>query len=318
MSLISQLLANAALTKLAALVVAIIWMLRNEKDKIRSFLVIGLALNLVYEYLQSIVLGQANGLLHWKYDYYLFRMDGALGVSTATVASLFSAKWTRVLGAIYGYTVPMAVLWIWVSRKHADALVRGYIAELGVGPLLYAVLPACGPVYAFGSAWMHPPTVQPVVTRISAFPNAFPSLHLATALLFVLTAEGKFWRGVSLVFFAGTALATLTTGEHYVIDLVAGLAFGCFLAKIGNLRWGRAGAYLGLTLAWSLAIRFGIQLLIAHPSSLRICSVLTVAIAVNAIRAEWRDVPPAMEPIQPNSAVFAETAGLQGGRGLSS
>jgi hypothetical protein len=287
MSLISQLLANAAFTKLAALLIAIVWMLRNEKDRVRAFLVIGLSLNLVYEYLQSIVLGQANGLLHWKYDYYLLRIDEALGVSTAAVALLFQGTWSTLLGAIYGLTVPMAILWIWVNRKRAGELVRGYVAELGIGPVLYAVLPACGPAYAFGSVWMHPPVVQTVKTQISAYPNAFPSLHLATALLFVLTAEGKLWRAVSLLFLAGTALATLTTGEHYVVDLVAGLAFGCFLASVGRLKFWRSIAYLALTLAWSLAVRFGADLMIAHPVLTRLFAVLTIVAAVQTIWAAW-------------------------------
>ena len=63
-------------------------------------------------------------------------------------------------------------------------------------------------------------------------PNVFPSFHVATAFVLVLFAPGKVWRGVSLAFLAATALATLSAGEHYAIDLVAGLAFGCFAASV--------------------------------------------------------------------------------------
>jgi len=126
-----------------------------------------------------------------------------------------------------------------------------------------------------------------VAIHINSFPNAFPSLHLATALVFVLTAKDRFWRGVSLAFFAGTALATLTTGEHYVIDLIAGMAFGCFAASVGSLKWGRAIGYLGISLSWALAIRFAVNALIAHPDMVRLLAVLTVGTAVYAVWMEW-------------------------------
>jgi hypothetical protein len=144
-------------------------------------------------------------------------------------------------------------------------------------------------VYAFDKAWTHPPFVQTNLIRLDAAPiNAFPSLHLATALFFVLTARSRLWRSLAVAFFAGTALSTLTTGEHYVIDLVAGLAFGCFAASAGSCRIRRAIAYLGITLAWSLAIRFGVNALIAYPGVVRLFSMLTVLVALHAVWVEWR------------------------------
>jgi hypothetical protein len=118
-------------------------------------------------------------------------------------------------------------------------------------------------------------------------PNAFPSLHVGTALVFVLLAPGKLWRAVSLVFLACTGLATLATGEHYVIDLVAGLAFGCFAASVGYRKIRSALLYLGIVLAWSLTARFGYPVLIAHPVLLRSLALLTVAMAVLAVFKEW-------------------------------
>lgn len=85
-----------------------------------------------------------------------------------------------------------------------------------------------------------------------------------------------------------TGLATLSTGEHYVIDLFAGLIFGCFAASVGYRRYRSASLYLAAVLAWSLSVRFGYASLIAHPWLLRSMVALTLAIAVRAVVKEWR------------------------------
>ena len=273
------------------LFMAVVWMLRDENDRLRVYLVIALSVNLFHDYFLTVVLGRVGGLLHWKYDYFLSRMDSALGMSAAGVALFFGHPWWVLFAVIYEGATIMAILWIWVNRHHnVAALIRAYIVELAAAPFLYAILPACGPAYAFRGAWTHPPAVQMKVAEISGLPNAFPSLHLATAFLLVLTAKNKLWRAVSAAFLVGTALATLTTGEHYVIDLVAGLAFGCFLVSVGNLRAEPAAAYLALTLGWSIGIRIGVGLLIAHPLIVRLSATLTMLIAAYAVWTEWHAV----------------------------
>ncbi len=186
--------------------------------------------------------------------------------------------------------VPMMICWFLVTqyRNLRGSVVIAYVAELVAGPILYAVLPACGPVYAFRAQWLYPPAVQANAIRLVGMPNAFPSLHVGTAFVFVLFAPGKVWRGVALAYLAGTALATLSTGEHYIIDLVAGLVFGCFAASVGYRRYRRALLYLGVTLAWSLAVRFEYPFLIVHPGLLRLLAATTVALATFAVFKEWR------------------------------
>ena len=109
----------------------------------------------------------------------------------------------------------------------------------------------------------------------------------------VFFARHKLWRAISLAFLAGTAMATLSTGEHYIIDLVAGLAFGCFAASVGHRRYRSAAIYCGIALGWSLAIRFRFQSLIDHPLLLKVCVVLTVTVGIAAIAREWRTKAPA-------------------------
>lgn len=276
-----------------ALFLALIWMLRDDKDKTRPLLVFALVLNLFYGFLLTVVMGKEDGLLPWKYDLFLLRLDPFLGVSAASVARPLQGFWRIPLNVTYQLMVPMMICWYLVTRNrnHRGSLVLAYVAEMMMGPLLFAILPACGPAYAFGSNWLNPPLATAHLIRLSAMPNAFPSLHLGTALVLVLYADGKLWRGISLMFFAGTALATISTGEHYLIDLVAGLAFGCFAANIGYRRFRSASFYLGIAISWSLAIRFQFTFLLDNPGVVRCCVALTVALAIFAVVREWRIDP---------------------------
>jgi hypothetical protein len=137
-------------------------------------------------------------------------------------------------------------------------------------------------------------------------PNAFPSLHVGTALVFVLFAPGRLWRALALAFLFATGLATLSTGEHYVIDLVSGLAFGCFAASVGYRRYRAALAYLAVVVGWSLTVRFAYSFLIAYPIVLRLLAVLTVAMAVYAVFKEWTTPTVAVAEQPEHAAAIAE------------
>ncbi len=284
------LLLSPGVIGVVALFLSIIWMLRDEKDKTRPLLVFALILNLFFGFLLTVFMSREGGLLPWKYDYVLFALDRALGVTAAPIASSLQGFLRIPLIVTYQLMVPMMIAWFLVTeyRNARGSVVLAYIGELVAGPILYAILPGCGPVYAFGAKWLHPPPVQAETIKLAAMPNAFPSLHLATALVFVLFAPGRFWRVASLAFLVCTGLATLSTGEHYVIDLVGGLAFGCFAACVGYRKYRRALFYLSVVACWSLAIRFGYPLLIAHPILLQSMAALTVGMAVYAVFNQWR------------------------------
>jgi hypothetical protein len=236
-----------------------------------------------------VVLGGVDSLLPWKYDYYLLRVDQSLGPSAASIALPFQGAWRIPLIWVYQLMVPMMIFWYLRSRKWSNhgSVLMAYVAEMVAGPVMYAILPACGPVYAFGARWLLHPVPPAYAVRFSGMPNAFPSLHVATALVFVLLARGRLWRAVSVAFLAGTALATLAMGEHYVIDLISGLAFGCFAASFGRRRMRAAGLYLGIVLCWSLAIRFEYAPLSAHAGLVRLFAAITLMAAIQAVWTEW-------------------------------
>lgn len=284
-------LLNPSIFAITALALSIVWMLRDEKDKTRAMLVIALVVNMFYGFLLSTVMGKENGLVPWKYDYILADLDRALGLSGTRLSLALQGAVRMPLVIVYQTLVPMMVAWFLVARarRAPGSIVIAYVAEMVVGPILYAVVPACGPVYAFRAKWLAPPPVAPGLVRFDGMPNAFPSLHVATALIFVLYAPTARWRLVALTFLTATAAATLATGEHYVIDLVTGLAFGCFAANVGRRHIARASAFLGIIVLWTLAVRFAYMGLLAHPWLLRGFALVTVLASAAGVLLEWRD-----------------------------
>jgi hypothetical protein len=282
-------LTNPAVIGIVSLFLSVVWMLRDQADKTRPMLVFALVLNLFFGLLLTVFMSREGSLLPFKFDYVLAVVDGALGVSAASIARPLEGFWRVPLIVVYQLMVPMMICWFFVTRSGNPraSIVLAYVAELIAAPILYAIFPACGPIYAFGEHWLHPPQVQAAAIRLFGMPNAFPSLHVGTAFVFVLLAPGKLWRAVSLAFLAATGLATLSTGEHYVIDLVAGLAFGCFAASVGYGRFRNAAFYLGVVLGWSLSVRFGYHALNAHPVLPRSFALLTIALAVLAVVRQW-------------------------------
>ena len=289
MRLIAILLTPSMLDVLM-LFLSAIWMLRDQKDKTRPLLVFALAVNLVYGYLFTILMGEEGSLLPWKYDHILWHIEQSFGLQAASIALPFQGIWRTPLSILYSMMIPMMILWLFITRhsKLNGRLVLAYVAELVGGPLLYIILPACGPLYAFGASWMHPPPVAAERVRLIGIPNAFPSLHVATAFVLLLLAPGKLWKTVAFAFLALTCLATLSTGEHYVIDLVPGLAFGAFAAAVGSKDIKQASLFLSTVLAWSLVVRFASSILIAHPFVTRSAVALTIALAVFALWKQWK------------------------------
>ena len=280
---------NPAAIGLIALFASVIWMLRDERDRTRPVLVVALVINLAYGFLLNVIMGQENGLVPWKFDHILAAMDTSLGIDTPGIASSLQGGWRLMLGIVYDLMVPTMIVWYIVGRYKSGpgSILHAYIAEMLTGPLLYAIVPACGPLYAFGPAWLHAPVAHAGLIRLSGMPNAFPSLHVGTAIVFVFCSRGKLWRVAALAMLAGTVLATLSTGEHYAIDLVAGLAFGCFAAAVGRRRAFTAVFNLAVAVGWSFAVRLRFQFLLDRPDVLKLCAAATVLAAIFSIATEW-------------------------------
>jgi PAP2 superfamily protein len=228
-----------------------------------------------------------------KYDYVLQSLDQALGLTAFQIARLFTA-WERTsLLAIYEFLSDAMVVWYGIhvvlhggaSRK----LLYAYFILFLVGGCLYGIVPAMGPRYAFGASFpMKNPSVTPVPTPLEGYPNAMPSLHVATAFLLVLfTGRNRWLLSIALVFLAGTVAATLAF-EHYVVDLIVAVPFACFALELAYRRLVPAMKYLGAVLAWLGLIRFGPLALIQHPWGFRFVALFTICLGIRAVAAQWK------------------------------
>jgi hypothetical protein len=294
-------LLSPPLVGIFAVFFAIVWMLRDESDKSRPLLVLALIFNLVYGWIFTTFLSRADSLLPYKYDFVLARLDEALGVSAARIAPWLQGAWRPPLVIVYELMIPMMIAWFFAVRDAGQrrSLVLAYIAELVTGPLMYALLPACGPVYAFGTQWLHPPQVPAQAIRLNGMPNAFPSLHMGTAFVLLLFAAGRRTRAVALLFLLATAAATISTGEHYCIDLVPGLAFGAYAAFAGAGDLRQALFFLAIVASWSLSVRFAGGWILASPMFLRSLEVATIACASWAAYVIWKAAPVATGELVP-------------------
>lgn len=288
-----DILLHPATIAITALFLSVIWMLRDEKDKTRIGLVFALILNLFYGVLVNIFMAREGATFPWKFDRVLAHMDACLGIQAAAIARPLQGFPHTPLWIVYEAMFPMMIVWYLLTRyrRCPGSIVVAYVAELVSGPLLYAIVPACGPIYAFGKQWLCPPAFPPEAVRLTGMPNAFPSLHVGTAFIFVIFAPGRTWKTVALLFLAATCLATLSTGEHYVIDLIPGLTFGVFAAAVGTRNFRRAAGFLALTLAWSLGVRFAYMILLTHPILIRCFAGLTLVFVALALCRQWRAAP---------------------------
>jgi hypothetical protein len=187
----------------------------------------------------------------------------------------------RATGLLFyvGLPIPIALIYAGRVLRTREKAIPSFAAFLATGPigiLFYNVLPALGPVHVFGKAFpWHPLStaqavhllVEPIA--LSGAPNAIPSLHMAWVLLVWWYSRGLSWwdRAIAFAFLFFTALATLGTGEHYFVDLVAAFPFALlmeslceFSLPVRNRQRVLAFAFGFLaTLAWLLALRYAVH-----------------------------------------------------------
>jgi hypothetical protein len=253
-----------------------------------------LALILVFlvEPISSAIMNAEKRSFPLKFDYFLQAIDHSLGVTAFLVARRFSDQERAILFAFYGSLSAAMITWYGFQLKVKEGrprqLLIAYALAYSTCPALYLIVPACGPRHAFPIAFpLGNPEVRPVLQALDYWPNAIPSLHFATAFLFVLfTARKRVLQTLACVYLCGTAAATLTF-EHYVIDLIVAIPFACFVASAAELRFRRALFELGIVLTWLLLIRFATPVLTQHPHAAQFCAFLTILSGAQAIRRAW-------------------------------
>ncbi len=283
------------------------WIWSDPSNRRQSWAMLAPAAGMVFfVFSAQRALSFAN-LLHPKtYDLYLYIVDGSLGFQPSFIAGkamaasyLFRAaclvaylSLPFVMALVYALRLPKGT-----ERPSWDIIVLLMTAGFG-GWALYNIVPATGPIYLFGSAFpfqtlpyqslsklfLETVPVRPDVPR-----NAIPSLHVAWVVLLYWSSKG-FSRSLRIflaIYLALTVVSTLGTGEHYFVDLVAGLPFALFVQALVSpgikTAFSRraivAGSGLGLTFAWLLIVRFAPKAMLISPIlpwTLVAATVLTV------------------------------------------
>jgi hypothetical protein len=227
-----------------------------------------------------------------KYDYVLQSLDQAVGLTAFQVARLFSPWQRTALLVVYELLTAAMVAWygvhLVIRGGEPHRLLRTYLIVFLVGGCLYGIVPALGPRYAFGALFpMGNPYVAAALVPLDGYPNAMPSLHVATALLLVLfTVRNRLLLPIAGLFLAGTVAATLAF-EHYVVDLVVAVPFACFAVESAYGRLISAVKYLGLVLAWLGLIRFASPELVHYFWALRLLALFSISLGVRAVAIQW-------------------------------
>ncbi len=214
------------------------------------------------------------------YDFVLYRVDATFGgQASGVVARSFDA--VPILGficilAYHALPLVQVFLLATVLRARlslAQPLVAFMLAGIA-GCSTYLFVPAIGPRNTFGAGFAYKTfSFVPLSTTKMPFAtpgNAVPSLHLAWALLILwnIPQRWRFGRVAAAAFLVLTIMATLGTGQHYLIDLVVAVPFAVCVQNLACRRWRFAVIAGALTMLWLVYFRFGFSYLEPRP----ICS----------------------------------------------
>jgi len=170
-------------------------------------------------------------------DRYLYVADRYFGEPSFAVGRIFAATpWLGSLcGLVYvGLPAAAAVIWARLPQPSRVRFASSMIVAGFIGFALYRVFPAAGPRYAFATFPLSPQWTNSQLHRVilpGVRLNAMPSLHVVWTLLILRYgwALGPVQRYGLVLFLVLTILATLGSGEHYAVDLIAALPCAVFV-----------------------------------------------------------------------------------------
>ncbi len=181
-------------------------------------------------------------------DLRLARIDHAIGLETSVVVHVagLHPRVEAVLAVIYSWMIPFALLALILPvfqglREPPQRLLIGYTVAALITDAIYAVFPAVGPwtVYKF-AATEEQMLCQSTISLLKS-PGlivhniatcgivAFPSFHVILCILTAIALWHSRWlRFPAAALAALMCISTVTTGWHYVIDVVGGAAVAVF------------------------------------------------------------------------------------------
>ncbi len=193
--------------------------------------------------LLSYTLLEMSGSSGYRYDQYFFLLDQAFGAPSWPIGRFLAdaPEFHKLVLLDYNCSIVIslfAIIWVLI-RFGPESGWRALIATALIGgliPPLYRLFPASGPIYAFPDfPYSLPHVLAPHAIVVRSAPNCMPSAHMASAILVLYLLSkmnvGRLLAGIHVVL---TALATLGTGEHYMIDLVAAVPYTALIIWLCN------------------------------------------------------------------------------------
>jgi predicted membrane-bound spermidine synthase len=175
-------------------------------------------------------------------------------------------------------------------RRGPDALLLFIVAGF-IGSFFYHLVPVIGP-RPFLENWPNDaPSPLQLTLKVTygvkgAFRNCVPSLHTTWALLLYWCARPLNIpaRIFGFLFLIGTLAATITLGEHYVLDLIMAFPFSLAIRSLFSsyLPWSNRarfdGAVIGSTLMflWCILVLGAPAWLLANPTIVQCLMVVSV------------------------------------------
>ena len=174
-------------------------------------------------------------------DLHLAHLDESLGADVPRIVSWSSHHWLGMLiNKTYPLLSPFMLLAVLLpaftgKTENAQQFVVANLIAFAIGLPLFALLPAIGPWYGFGV----PPTPGEMqcqaaimllrgpghqVSQIAAI-ICFPSFHVIWAILSAAALWGfRLFRIPVALFTTMIVISTVTTGWHYVTDVLGGIS----------------------------------------------------------------------------------------------
>ena len=237
----------SVIVALIGMVACLIRSVRNPQDGRRNdFLMLGLALALPANALAEMIAQSVSILRPYKYDLYIYRLDGIFGFQPSFVIGRLVAEHASltILVSVSYSILPMVMagvlaahLWGRPRTQELGHMVRAFVLNLMAALPIYCLIPVCGPQFAFPDfPWSSPPVAAHPIP-LSAAPNGIPSVHFSTALLITWYLRHWTWgKWCGGAYLALTALATLGSGQHYVFDLIVAIPYAYAVCSVTRSR----------------------------------------------------------------------------------
>lgn len=174
-----------------------------------------------------------------SFDAIFYHLDYAIGLSGQALcwyANTHASLWALLAVVYQGVPLWLAIVYI---VEDDVTFMLALAVGLAVAPIFYFLMPAIGPGHAFPGWPYQTPDVGITILQIanSNFPrNCLPSGHFMLAFMPLLFMKNRWLRALALAYLFLMVMATIGSGEHYAVDLLAAIPYSLFTRWL-VLRW---------------------------------------------------------------------------------